>query len=76
LPAPFNALGEVHGKVEYFEGTPIPTSIIPLGLLMFLFYRGNLYPAKLFGVEFHWPVLLFFISGCLMISKTLRIPKP
>jgi CDP-diacylglycerol--serine O-phosphatidyltransferase len=64
------------GRVEYFEGTPIPTSVIPLGLLMFLFYRGNLYPAKLFGVDFHWPVALFFISGSLMISRTLRIPKP
>jgi hypothetical protein len=28
------------------------------------------------GVPFHLPVLLFFASGCLMISKTLRIPKP
>jgi CDP-diacylglycerol--serine O-phosphatidyltransferase len=64
------------GRVEYFEGTPIPTSVIPLGLLMLLFYRGNLYPARLFGVDFHWPVALFFISGCLMVSRTIRIPKP
>jgi CDP-diacylglycerol--serine O-phosphatidyltransferase len=64
------------GKVEYFEGAPIPTSLVPLGLLMLAFYRGNLYPVDLFGVEFHLPVLLFFISGCLMISKTLKIPKP
>jgi CDP-diacylglycerol--serine O-phosphatidyltransferase len=64
------------GKVEYFEGAPIPTSVIPLGLLMLLFYRGHLYPVSPFGLEFHLPVLLFFISGCLMISKTLRIPKP
>jgi CDP-diacylglycerol--serine O-phosphatidyltransferase len=70
------ALSAQTGKVEYFEGTPIPTSIVPLGLLMLAFYRGNLYPVDLFGVEFHLPVLLFFISGCLMISKTLRIPKP
>jgi CDP-diacylglycerol--serine O-phosphatidyltransferase len=64
------------GKVEYFEGTPIPTSVIPLGLLMLLYYLGNLYPVSLLGIEFHLPVLLFFISGSLMISKTLRIPKP
>jgi CDP-diacylglycerol--serine O-phosphatidyltransferase len=64
------------GKVEYFEGTPIPTSIVPLGLLMFFFYRGNLYPANLLGLDFHAPVALFFISGSLMISKTIRIPKP
>jgi len=64
------------GKVEYFEGAPIPTSVIPLGLLMLLFYRGDLYPANLLGLDFHWPVALFFLSGCLMISKTIKIPKP
>ena len=64
------------GKVEYFEGTPIPTSVVPLGLLMLLFHRGNLYPARLFGIVFHLPVALFFISGCLMVSRTIRIPKP
>jgi len=64
------------GKVEYFEGTPIPTSVVPLGLLMLLFHRGNLYPARLFGLDFHLPVALFFISGCLMVSRTIRIPKP
>lgn len=64
------------GKVEYFEGTPIPTSVIPLGLLMSLFYRGDLYPANILGLDFHWPVAIFFVSGSLMISKTIRIPKP
>jgi CDP-diacylglycerol---serine O-phosphatidyltransferase len=64
------------GRVEYFEGTPIPTSVVPLGLLMLLFHRGNLYPARLFGLDFHWPVALFFVSGCLMVSRTIRIPKP
>ena len=64
------------GKVEYFEGTPIPTSIIPLGILMFLFHRGDIYTANVLGIDFHWPVVLFFLSGCLMISKTIRIPKP
>jgi len=71
-----DSLSSTTGRVEYFEGTPIPTSVVPLGLLLFLFYRGNLYPAKLFGLDFHWPVALFFISGCLMISRTVRIPKP
>jgi CDP-diacylglycerol---serine O-phosphatidyltransferase len=70
------SLSSTTGRVEYFEGTPIPTSVIPLGLLLLLFHRGNLYPAKLFGVDFHWPVALFFISGCLMVSRTIRIPKP
>jgi len=70
------SLSTTTGKVEYFEGTPIPTSIVPLGLLMLLFHRGNLYPASLFGLHFHWPAALFFISGCLMVSRTIRIPKP
>ena len=32
------------GKVRYFEGTPIPTSVVPLGLLMAAFHQGSLYP--------------------------------
>jgi CDP-diacylglycerol--serine O-phosphatidyltransferase len=70
------AMSAATGKVRYFEGTPIPTSVVPLGLLMLLFNRGNLYPARLLGADFHWPAALFFLSGCLMISKTIRIPKP
>jgi CDP-diacylglycerol--serine O-phosphatidyltransferase len=70
------ALSEGGGKVAYFEGTPIPTSVVPLALLLVAFYRENLYPVGALGVEFHLPVLLFLVSGCLMISKTLRIPKP
>ena len=64
------------GKVEYFEGTPIPTSIVPLGVLMLAFYGGSLYRVNLLGVEWHAIALLFLVSGSLMISKTLRIPKP
>ena len=60
------------GKVEYFEGTPIPTSIIPLALTMLAFHGDWLGPSR-FG--FHWISLLFVASGSLMISKTLRIPK-
>jgi len=63
------------GKVKYFEGTPIPTSVVPLAALMGAFHNGNLYPASVLGVELHLIALLFFVSGCLMISKTLRIPK-
>jgi CDP-diacylglycerol---serine O-phosphatidyltransferase len=64
------------GRVEYFEGTPIPTSIIPLGVLMLAFYGGTLFRVSLLGVEWHAIALLFLVSGSLMISKTLRIPKP
>ena len=64
------------GRVEYFEGTPIPTSIVPLSVLMLAFHGGSLYRVNLLGIEWHATVLLFLVSGSLMISKTLRIPKP
>jgi CDP-diacylglycerol---serine O-phosphatidyltransferase len=64
------------GKVTYFEGTPIPTSVVPLGLLMLAFHHGDLYPVTIAGPRFHLVTLLFVVSGSLMISKTLRIPKP
>jgi CDP-diacylglycerol--serine O-phosphatidyltransferase len=70
------ALAADTGKVSYFEGTPIPTSVVPLGLLMVAFHQDLLLPVSVFGVEFHVTVLLFVLSGSLMISKTLRIPKP
>ena len=70
------SLSAQKGKVEFFEGTPIPTSIVPLGILMLAFHSGHLYRVTLLGVEWHLIALLFFVSGSLMISKTLRIPKP
>ena len=70
------SLSAQSGRVEYFEGTPIPTSVVPLGLLMLAFYGGSLYRVSLLGVEWHAVALLFLVSGSLMISKTLRIPKP
>ena len=63
------------GKVEYFEGTPIPTSVVPLGLVMLAFACGQLFRVDA-GIAFHLPSLLFLLSGSLMISKTLHVPKP
>lgn len=70
------SLADTTGKVPYFEGTPIPTSVVPLALLMLAFYAGNLYPVHILGVTVHAVALPFLVSGSLMISKTLRIPKP
>ena len=70
------SLSNEKGKVEYFEGTPIPTSVVPLGLLVLAFSTGNLYRVEVLGVTFHAIALVFLVSGALMISKTLRIPKP
>ena len=63
-------------KVRYFEGTPIPTSILPLGVLLFAAASNRLGATTLFGAPFHLTALLFVVSGSLMISKTLHIPKP
>ncbi len=64
------------GKVEYFEGTPIPTSVLPLALLIVAHRTGLLLPVRWFDLDFHLVALLFVLSGSLMISKTIRIPKP
>jgi CDP-diacylglycerol--serine O-phosphatidyltransferase len=63
-------------KVPYFEGTPIPTSVIPLALLLIAYHHERLGPVAVLGIPFHLTVLLFAASGSLMISKTLHVPKP
>ncbi|KAJ3055988.1 tRNA1(Val) [Rhizophlyctis rosea] len=71
------------GKVTFFEGTPIPTTCaIVLGLLYFV-HNGQIGDDFLplgkyiiFGWTFHPLSLVYAISGTLMVSKTLRIPKP
>jgi CDP-diacylglycerol---serine O-phosphatidyltransferase len=70
------ALSAETGKVTHFEGAPITTSILPLGLILWGFHRGELYPVRLGSVSFHLMSIAFFVSGCLMISKSIRIPKP
>ena len=68
-------------KVRYFEGTPIPTSVLLTAVLAFAAWRGRLGDALYGGSwspggwELHAMALLFVLSGSLMISKTLRIPK-
>ena len=75
------ALSEGTGKVKYFEGTPIPTSIFLVALLAFAARSGavgqNLWlgVVQLGGFDLHPLVLAFAISGSLMISR-IRIPKP
>jgi CDP-diacylglycerol--serine O-phosphatidyltransferase len=68
-------------KVAYFEGTPIPTSVLLTGVLALLAWQGRLGDALPGGAWllgpwlFHPLALMFVLSGTLMISKTLRIPK-
>lgn len=69
------------GKVEYYEGTPIPTSIVLVLVLALAAWSGAL-GERLWGGawqlgpwQMHPLVLLFALSGTLMIS-TIKIPKP
>lgn len=70
------------GKVPYFEGTPITLSVLLTGLLALAAWQGrigeNLYGGTwtLGPWDLHPLALLYFVSGSLMISKNLRIPKP
>ena len=69
------------GKVAYFEGTPIPTTVLLTAVLAFAAWRGRLDDNIYGGMwtlgpwQMHPLVLLFVASGTLMVSKTLRIPK-
>lgn len=74
------ALSEGGDKVKYFEGTPIPTSVLLVCLLAFAAsvgaLRENLWfgEVELAGFHLHPLTLLFALSGSLMISR-IRIPK-
>jgi CDP-diacylglycerol--serine O-phosphatidyltransferase len=74
-------LADAGGKVKYFEGTPIPTSVVLTGVLALAFWQGHTGDDLWGGSvsagpwQLHLFSLLFVLSGSLMISKTLRIPK-
>jgi CDP-diacylglycerol--serine O-phosphatidyltransferase len=75
-------LSDIEGKIRYYEGVPIPANVILVLLL------GLAFTLKQVGTEmwlgayvigpatFHPMSLLYAISGSLMISRTIRIPKP
>jgi CDP-diacylglycerol--serine O-phosphatidyltransferase len=70
------------GKVAYFQGTPIPTSIVIVALLGIAFALGRIDERLWFGAlhvgpaVLHPLVLVFVASGSAMISATLKVPKP
>jgi len=68
------------GKVKYFEGTPIPTSLL-LVMLMFAAASQDALGESLWfgqlalaGFTLHPMVLFFAVSGSLMVSR-IRFPK-
>src|SRR5205085_2376730 len=70
------------GKVKYFEGTPIPTSILIVAMFGLAFYLDRTDAALWWGLRkigpalFHPLSLIYAASGSAMISATLRVPKP
>ena len=74
------ALSEGGDKVKYFEGTPIPTSLVLVVVLAVAAWQGAIGSAlwggvvELGGFKLHPLVLLFAASGSLMVSR-IRIPK-
>jgi CDP-diacylglycerol--serine O-phosphatidyltransferase len=67
-------------KVKYFEGTPIPTSVLLVMLMLWAASKGAvreflwLGHVIIFGFTLHPLVLLFALSGSLMVSR-IRFPK-
>ena len=75
-----DALSEGSDKVKYFEGTPIPTSILLVVMLWVAAAQGAVAESlwfgsiKMAGFTLHPLVLLFALSGSLMVSR-IRFPK-
>ena len=75
------ALSDESGKVKYYEGTPIPTSLALVLVLGIAFAQGAvgsslwLGSAALGPFVLHPLTLMYVVSGALMVS-TFRIPKP
>src|SRR5437868_3971683 len=70
------------GKIEYFEGTPIPISLTLVIAIAYLVYNERLDDDLSGGlshivneVDFHPFVLMYALLGTAMVSKTLKIPK-
>ena len=70
------------GKSKYFEGFPMPTTLVLVFFMAILVSKDYVFDNIPLGIiregkyfEFHPLILLFFIHGCGMISKSLKIPK-
>jgi CDP-diacylglycerol--serine O-phosphatidyltransferase len=75
-----DALADESGKVKYFEGTPIPTSVLIVLLLAVLHFQDRLGPSMWLGSwsigdgVLHPLTIVYALSGSAMIS-TIRVPK-
>jgi len=75
------SLSQGSDKVKYFEGTPIPSSLLLVIVIAIAAGYDAIGNSLWFGVipigpwQLHPLVLMFAVSGSLMISRTLHIPK-
>jgi CDP-diacylglycerol--serine O-phosphatidyltransferase len=75
------ALSEGGDKVKYFEGTPIPSSLLLVMLMFGAATQGALGESLWFGqvvfagFTLHPIVLFYAVSGSLMVSR-IHFPKP
>lgn len=75
------ALAHGGDKVKYFEGTPIPSALLLVIVIAIAAGDGAIGDHLWLGSieigpwRLHPLVLMFAVSGSLMISRTLRIPK-
>lgn len=76
-----SSLADESGKVKYYEGTPIPTSLVLVLVLAIAFAQGRVGDSFWLGTmrlgpsELHPLVLMYALSGTLMASASIRIPK-
>lgn len=79
------------GKISYFEGLPIPSSLVLVGCMAACVFTGNferlgdaktglpgglVMPLVDTPLEMHWISVIFAVWAALMVSKTIHIPKP
>ncbi|CAG58217.1 uncharacterized protein GVI51_C02849 [Nakaseomyces glabratus] len=74
---------DVKGKSKFFEGLPMPTTLLLVLGMACLVRQNRIFDNIPLGIvreglafEFHPIIFIFFLHGCGMISKSLKIPKP
>jgi CDP-diacylglycerol--serine O-phosphatidyltransferase len=75
------SMSDERGKVKYYEGTPIPSSLLLVLILGIAFGTGHVHESLWLGswqlgpLVLHPLSLIYAFSGSMMIS-TIRVPKP
>jgi CDP-diacylglycerol--serine O-phosphatidyltransferase len=75
-------LADESGKVRYFEGLPVTGGLLVVATLAAAAASGHVGGALPLGAHLAGPFILhplalaYVVTGCAMVSKRLRIPKP